>query len=241
MTVLSDEKRISARRSLAEMPEPVSLLAFTDDGCSACAATRELLREVARVAPRVRLELHDPSKDALLAARYGIDKVPAVALLTGGVRIADTRIRFFGGLGREDAAALVEDVAAVSRASLACEVLPLLAPATRARLAALRRPVHIRVFTHEGDPGAARTVALAHRFALASPLVRADAIDADDFPELARRYHAERQLRTIVNETVMLTGAVDEAYLLRAVEEAATEELGPWQGGAVATLARIEA
>jgi hypothetical protein len=84
------------RDRLSRMRVPVHLLVFTRGEGSRAAAARQLGRELRTLSPDVHLELHDVDANPLLAARYGIGRTPAFALLTGGVIIEDTCIRFYG-------------------------------------------------------------------------------------------------------------------------------------------------
>ena len=118
MTKLSDAARAEIRERLTHMIDPVHLLVFTDRGCPTCDEMVTLFRDMAEVSRHIRLELIDPDLNALLAARYGIDKTPAVALLKGGVEIVDTRIRFFGTFGEDELPALVDNIVAVSTRTL---------------------------------------------------------------------------------------------------------------------------
>jgi hypothetical protein len=61
---------------------------------------------------------------------------------------------------------------------------------------------------------------LAFRFAMASPHVTADAIEAQSFPDLARKYHVRAVPHSVVNETEALVGAVPEGHLVDAVKKA---------------------
>jgi predicted DsbA family dithiol-disulfide isomerase len=57
-------------------------------------------------------------------------------------------------------------------------------------------------------------VVLANKLALASNLVRADAVEATEFPHLASRYHVYGVPRTVINEVIHIEGAVPEPTLL---------------------------
>jgi predicted DsbA family dithiol-disulfide isomerase len=57
-------------------------------------------------------------------------------------------------------------------------------------------------------------VLLAHKMAMASDMVTADAIDATEFPELAEHYQVYGVPRTVINETIHVEGAVPEPMLL---------------------------
>ncbi len=61
---------------------------------------------------------------------------------------------------------------------------------------------------------------LAFRFAIASPHVTADSIEAQSFPDLARKYQVRAVPHSVVNETETLIGAVPEGHLTEAVKKA---------------------
>ena len=50
--------------------------------------------------------------------------------------------------------------------------------------------------------------------AMASEWVTSDAVDAAEFPELARRYQVYGVPRTVINETVHVEGAVPERMFM---------------------------
>ena len=58
---------------------------------------------------------------------------------------------------------------------------------------------------------------LAHRFALESDLVRADCIEATEFPELAGRYRVYAVPKTVINETASVEGALPEEFFLEEI------------------------
>ena len=66
---------------------------------------------------------------------------------------------------------------------------------------------------------------LAHAIAVESPLVVADAIEAQEFPELAARYGVMGVPKTIVNDTVEFVGALPEDQFVRNVLEGAGLDL----------------
>jgi predicted DsbA family dithiol-disulfide isomerase len=59
-------------------------------------------------------------------------------------------------------------------------------------------------------------VRLAHAFALESDLIRADMVEATEFPHLVQRYGVRGVPKTLVNEGVAIEGALpEEEYLDR--------------------------
>ena len=65
---------------------------------------------------------------------------------------------------------------------------------------------------------------LANAFAMESDLVRADGIEATEFPHLAQRHRVMGVPKTIVNGVAGVDGAVPEPYFLEAVLAAAAAQ-----------------
>jgi alkyl hydroperoxide reductase subunit AhpF len=79
-----------------------------------------------------------------------------------------------------------------------------------ARVAAVEQPLTIQVFTTPTCPHCPRAVTLAHEMAFAGPNVTAIAVEATEFPDLARRYMVTGVPKTVVNETVEILGALPQ-------------------------------
>jgi len=63
-------------------------------------------------------------------------------------------------------------------------------------------------------------VRLAQHMAIASPKVRAECIEATEFPELARRYQVMAVPKIVINDKVGFEGALPERDFLGAVLQA---------------------
>lgn len=61
---------------------------------------------------------------------------------------------------------------------------------------------------------------LAHKFALESDRIRADCIEAMEFPHLVMRYEVRGVPRTVINDSAYVDGSLPEEALLRALQEA---------------------
>lgn len=62
---------------------------------------------------------------------------------------------------------------------------------------------------------------LAHHLAVASEWIRADCVEATEFPDLAQRYMVMAVPKTVVNDRVAFEGALPEAQFVDAVLGAA--------------------
>jgi len=207
MALISAADQQHLRESFAAMTRPVRLLFFTQTlGCETCLQTRQILDELPPLSDRVAVEEVNLILEPDRAALYGIDRAPAVVLLGEDEQgeIRDSRIRFLGAPGGYEFISLVEAVLLVGGrpSSLSAENL--------ARVAAVEQPLTIRVFTTPTCPHCPRAVTLAHEMAFAGPNVTAIAVEATEFPDLARRYMVTGVPKTVVNETVEILGALPQ-------------------------------
>ena len=96
-----------------------------------------------------------------------------------------------------------------------------LAERTKKALQALVKDVHIRVFVTPTCPFCPAAASLAHKMAVESERVTAEVVQANDFPELAARYHVRGVPKVVVNESPGFVGAQPEARFLEHVLSAA--------------------
>lgn len=210
---LNDDIRQQLRDSFAALDAPVKLVVFSQgEGgaleCAMCGDTRQLAEEVAALSPLVSVEVRDFVKDAEVAEQYGIDKIPAMAIVRGGDTPLDYGIRLYGIPSGYEFATLVEDIRMVSAGK------PGLSLATLAELSKLTGPVNIQVFVTPTCPYCPRAVILAHALAMASENVTASMVEATEFPHLANRYQVYGVPRTVINDVIHVEGAVPESALI---------------------------
>ena len=60
---------------------------------------------------------------------------------------------------------------------------------------------------------------LAHQLALESDLIRADMVEAIEFPHLTTKYQVQGVPRTVINDSVHIEGAVPEPMLMGKLQE----------------------
>ena len=213
MAILNDDIQTQVREALAELDAPVKLVVFTQgEGgaleCAMCAETRGLIEEVAALSAKISVEIRDFVADSEVAETYGIDKIPAVAIVREGDAPADYGVRLFGIPSGYEFGTLIEDIRLVSSGD------PALSDATLAELATLSSPVTIQVFVTPTCPYCPRAVLLAHRLAMASELVTASMVEATEFPQLSNRYQVYGVPRTVINDVIHVEGAVPESMLI---------------------------
>lgn len=209
MSLIAEEHKEHIKSQLAEnLINPVRLIMFTQElECQYCVQTKQLVYELAALNDKIQAEVHDFVADAELAKQYGVDKVPAIVLL--GAK--DYGIRFYGLPYGYEFQTLMSGLTIVSQGKTA------LSEETKAKIKSITTPVHIQVFVTLTCPHCPAAASMAHMFALENDLIRADAIDANEFPQLAIKYAIMGVPKIVVNEKVEFVGAVPENMFLEQV------------------------
>jgi glutaredoxin-like protein len=206
-----------------ELTAPVRVLAFTADGhdasdCMYCEETVQLVSEVGELSDSITVEVYDLDANRDEAEEYGIARAPAIAI----VGQKDYGVRFYGIPAGYEFTTFVGALIDVSRGSSG------LSPENTERLAQIDKPVHIQVFATPTCPYCPPAVRLAHKMAIANDLIKADMVEAQEFPELARRYDVYGVPRTVINEEHHVEGAVPEdaavLHVLMAAGKVTKEE-----------------
>ena len=110
---------------------------FTQDfECDFCVETRELVEEIASLSDEVDAVIYDFASDSDEVDRYGIDKIPAIAV----VGEKDYGVRFYGIPSGYEFVSLIEAIKMVASGQSE------LSDATKKALARLDEPVHFQVF-----------------------------------------------------------------------------------------------
>jgi Thioredoxin domain len=60
-------------------------------------------------------------------------------------------------------------------------------------------------------------VRLTHQFALENDLIKADCIEAMEFPDLAARYRVHAVPKTVINGETFIEGSLPESHFLDSV------------------------
>lgn len=211
MPMLNEDVKQQVKQQLANLSNSVRLVMFTQDfECQYCAETHQLVEEVAALSDQIEAEIYDFVADEKVAEEYEIDKIPAVAVAGD----EDYGIRFYGIPSGYEFTSLLEAIRRVASREAG------LTDETQAYLSQLDEPVHMQVFVTPTCPYCPQSVVLAHQMALASPMVTADMVEAQEFPYLSTKYQVMGVPRTVINESTYVEGAAPESMLLQKLQEA---------------------
>jgi glutaredoxin-like protein len=216
--LLSTQITQEIQEAFAEIQEPVQLLYFrAKERCEYCTETQQLLQEVTALHDRLELEIYDIEDDAEMAGKFNVTSAPVtvVAAKEGG-EVRDLGIRFLGIPSGHEFGTLINDILIVSKRDSG------LGPKTREFLQSLDRPLQLQVFVTPTCPYCPRAVLLAHQMAMENPqMIRAEGVEAMEFPELASRFNVRGVPQTVINAGAgTVVGAVPEPSLLAEIRRA---------------------
>lgn len=140
MSLLSPQDRQALTQHLAGLTHDVTLVLFTQTfgGTESGLHARQVLGEVASLHDRITVVEKNFVLDTDDRAKYGVDKAPAIVVLSGE---EDTRVRFYGAPTGYEFVPLIEAVLLAGTRQLD------LAPETLALLAGVDTPTRVQVFS----------------------------------------------------------------------------------------------
>src|SRR2546428_3893313 len=144
MALISPSDQQKLRESFEAMTGPVRLLFFTQTlDCDTCPQTRQILDELPSLSDKISIEEINIVLDSDKAKQYGIDRVPAIAIVgqDGSGAERDSKIRFLGTPAGYEFISLVQAVLLVGGSGSN------LSTKNRQRIAAVDKPVTMQVFT----------------------------------------------------------------------------------------------
>lgn len=201
MPILQDKQKEQLTDLFSGLKNEVDIILFTQEfECEHCRITHEMLEDVAGLSAKISLLVKDIVKDAELAKKYGVDKIPAIVIL--GEK--DYGIRFFGVPAGYEFTALIEDIIQVSMGA------PRLGPEVTAELEKIDQPVHLQVMISPTCPYCPTAVRAAHRLAMASDKIRADMVETVEFPHLVQKYEVQGVPHTVINDFYSFVGPLPE-------------------------------
>jgi glutaredoxin-like protein len=196
-----DKKELLTSEFKEKLEKPVKILMFTQEiECRFCSDTRQLAQELATLSDKITTEIYDFVADADKAEKYGIDKIPALAII--GEK--DYGVRIYGIPYGYELQTLIEAVINVSRGRTD------LSDKTKAILSDVKTPVHIQVFVSLTCHHCPVAAAVAHKLAVENDLIHADVIDGSEFPQLTQKYAVIGVPKVIINEKIEFVGAFNE-------------------------------
>lgn len=212
MAIISEKDAQTIREMFSKMTGKTYALFFHSDieNKEYGEATQQILQELSELTDKFEVKYYNRENDADIADRYGVDKAPAIVFVDEQGN--DTRVRFYGIPSGYEFTTLIEDIIDLGNGTHG------LSEKTVEALKNLNTDIHLQVFVTPTCPYCPRAVRLAHHMAMVSPRVRADMIEATEFPELSNEHNVYGVPKTVINDGAEeQEGAVPEQVILQKI------------------------
>jgi glutaredoxin-like protein len=202
LSLIPEDKKDLLKNDFKEkLVDPVKIVMFTQEiECRYCSDTRKLAQELATLNDKVTAEVYDFVTDSDKAKEYGIDRIPALAII--GKK--DYGVRIYGIPYGYELQTLIEAIINVSKGKTD------ISDKTKKILSDVKSPVTIKVFVTLTCPHCPAAATIAHKLAIESDMVKADVIESSEFPDLAMKYNVIGVPKIVMNEKVEFVGAFNE-------------------------------
>ncbi len=172
--------------------------------CVFCEDVQTLVQELAMLSPRISPTLHDFYAEPKAATDLGVDRIPAIVIRGKSNR----PMRFFGMPTGAEFPILVETLVETSRDDTKLQLT------TIKLLKRIRDEVRLQVFVTPSCEHSPAVTQLAFRIAQQNNRVRADVFEVTEFPDLVQRFQVAVTPMVVIDDSLVLTGAMDEATLV---------------------------
>ncbi len=216
--VLDPQITKQIQQAFEGIEEPVQVLLFTSQAnCDYCSETQQLLEEVIALNEKVELSVYDVDQNQDLANKFNVTNTPGIVIAAkDGQDVKNFGIQYSGFPAGHEFNTLINDILIVSKRDSGLD------DKTREYLKNLDKPLHLQVFVTPTCPYCPRAVLLAHQMAMENPtMIRAEGVEATEFPELANRFNVRGVPQTVINSgSGTVVGAVPEQNLLAEIRRA---------------------
>jgi glutaredoxin-like protein len=216
--VLNDQIVKQIEEVFAGIEEPVQVLFFgLKDNCNYCGEAQQLLEEVTALNDKLALSVYDVQEHADMAKQFNVTNAPGIVIAAkDNAEVKNLGVQFSGVPSGHEFSTLINDIIIVSKRDSG------LNEKTREFLRNLDKPLHLQVFVTPTCPYCPRAVLLAHQMAMENPqMIRAEGVEATEFPELANRFNVRGVPQTVINSGAgSVVGAVPEQNLLAEIMRA---------------------
>ena len=168
---------------------------------------KRLLEKLATITDKIKPELVNYDADKEKVERYGIKRVPALAIIGR----KDYGIRYYCIPEGAELYNFLDDLVQISSGQAD------VSPETEAKLAQIKRPVQLEYFVSPNCPFAWPGERNLLKLAMANDLINLDIINVTDFREVAEKYGVRGIPVTVVNGKGKFYGALPEHEFVDAI------------------------
>jgi len=208
--LISDEDKEYLKKEFEEkLAGNIKLVIFTQEHeCRFCRETREIVETLASLSNKIEAEVYHFIHDKEKADEYGVDKIPAISI----VGKKDYGVKFYGIPSGYEFTTLIQDILEVSKGETS------LSEESKKEIANMDKSLHIQVFVTPTCPYCPPAVHLAHQAAIENENIRADMVEAMEFPFLSQKHNVSGVPKTVINDKYEFVGALPEGAFIHELK-----------------------
>ena len=210
MTMLSDNDAQEVTKIFGALVRDVHVKAYTQKlECPTCRDTETILRELDELSEKLKVSFLNPQTDRDEAEKDGVDRAPALIVSDG----THSRVKFYGTPSGYEFSSLLTTIIDTGGSEEP------LTESTIQFLKDLDTDLQMQVFVTPACPHCPSAAVLACRMARYSDRVNSEVIEANEFPELSRKFRVQGVPRTIVNGVFFAEGSLSETMMINALKK----------------------
>ncbi len=210
MGLLEEQDKKFLREKFNKFTNEVKINLFiSENDCLYCNDTKSILEEIEGISDKIKLNVFDLDKNKNIANKFKVERAPAT-ILEG----EKNNLVFYGIPAGYEFNSLIEDIIDLGNGdSDISEELKNFAEM-------IDKEVNIKVFVTTSCPYCPKAVRTAHKLAMIAPNVRAEMIEAQEFPELSNKYNVGAVPRIVINENTYFEGSLPDGQYIAKIKEA---------------------
>jgi len=215
MALLSEKDQQQIEEIFGTLKHKVVLRVYVQRlECDTCSDTEQILGELAQLSDLLEVKMYNPQVNSEQTEADGVEMVPAIVVSDG----TQSRARFYGTPSGYEFSSLLTAIVDMGMEK------PPLEESTVEFLEGLDEDLDIKVFVTPSCPYCPRSAVLGLRLAMASPRVTAQVVEANEYPDLSRRYSVQGVPRTVINDRLYAEGALPEGQFVSALAAGLSRE-----------------
>lgn len=210
MALLSDNDAQEVRKIFSALVRDVQVKVYTQKlECPTCQDTETILKELDGLSEKLKISFLNSLENREEAEKDGVDKTPAIVISDG----THSRVKFYGAPSGYEFSSLLTTIidAGGSEEPLTED--------SRDFLKDLDEDLSMQVFVTPSCPHCPSAGILASRMARYSDRVKSEVIEANEFPELSRKFSVQGVPRTVINGKFYAEGALPESMMIQALKK----------------------
>lgn len=186
--------------------KPVTILYFNSQKINSeyCDSTLSILNELTQLSENIKIESHCIDEKNPMVAYYEITTAPAIVIQSE----IDVGIRYYGVPSGYEFSTLVNSITIIGNGSVK------LPDSFRENSELLTKKMEIMVFVTPSCPRCPRAAMMANKLAFANENITSKVIEANEFPELTKKYSVMAVPKTIINEEHSFEGIHGDEHFM---------------------------